>query len=160
MWPAPRFISAAMVGFESRDIDGIWYEAGIADPFAIPWYRREGASWRHVFVSSGWRGIWETPGWMHAMRAIADPIDQDPLPETGKMWLGEMLDGNLVVRRWIPIQGGPRDLAPHVTFNGATDLQVGATLLLVGARVGVNPLEILDFLLGFAGQDIAGDDPK
>ena len=38
-------------------------------------------------------------------------------------------------------------------------MQVGATLLLIGARVGFNPLEFFDFLLGFAGYDIAGDDP-
>jgi len=31
---------------------------------------------------------------------------------------------------------------------------------VVAARVGINPLEILDFLLGFLGLDIAGDDPR
>ena len=40
-----------------------------------------------------------------------------------------------------------------------TDLQLGAHLLLINARLGFNPLEFLDFLLGFAGVDIAGDDP-
>jgi hypothetical protein len=31
---------------------------------------------------------------------------------------------------------------------------------VVGGRVGFNPLELLDFLLGLGGLDIAGDDPQ
>jgi hypothetical protein len=46
------------------------------------------------------------------------------------------------------------------SFHELTDLQVGATAGVVAARVGINPLEILDFLLGFLGLDIAGDDPR
>ena len=47
-----------------------------------------------------------------------------------------------------------------LAFKEATDLQLGGTLLLVSARVGVNPLEIVDFLAGLVGLDPAGDDPK
>ena len=43
-------------------------------------------------------------------------------------------------------------------FNRATDFEAGATLAVLSVRVGVNPLEILDFLLGFCGFDIARDD--
>ncbi len=46
------------------------------------------------------------------------------------------------------------------TFNRITDLELGASALLVSARVGINPLEIVDFILGFVGFDIANDDPK
>ena len=40
----------------------------------------------------------------------------------------------------------------------AWDIEVGATLGLVYARVGFSPGEFLDFLLGWFGVDIAGDD--
>ena len=41
----------------------------------------------------------------------------------------------------------------------ATDLEIGCSAILVSGRVGINPLEMLDFLLGFVGLDIANDDP-
>ncbi len=151
--------SGAMIGYDSRDVDGAWFEARVSDPFAIHWYRREGASWGFALNASGWRGVWESLGFLDALDEFDEPFDQEPLPETGSILRGEMLDGNVSVSRWLPIPGGP-DPAPLVSFNTATDLQVGATLLLLGARAGFNPLEFLDFLLGFAGQDIAGDDPQ
>ena len=40
----------------------------------------------------------------------------------------------------------------------ATDFEVGATVIALSFRVGINPLEIVDFLLGFVGLDIAMDD--
>ena len=45
-----------------------------------------------------------------------------------------------------------------LAFKEATNLEVGGTLLLVSASVGLNPLEIVDFLAGFVGLDPAGDD--
>ena len=38
------------------------------------------------------------------------------------------------------------------------DLEVGAFALILGARVGFSPGEFVDFLLGWFGVDIAGDD--
>ena len=87
-------------------------------------------------------------------------IDQDPLPETGTRVGGELLDGKVTVRRWLPIPGLAKETSPLFSFNTATDLQLGAHLLLINARLGFNPLEFLDFLLGFGGLDIAGDDPS
>jgi len=46
------------------------------------------------------------------------------------------------------------------SLHSWTDLEASVTALVVSARVGVNPLEILDFALGFLGLDIAGDDPE
>jgi hypothetical protein len=152
--------SGAMVGFDSREIDGAWFEARVSDPFAIHWYRREGTSWGYALNSSGWRGAWESLGWLDALDELDEPIDQEGLPETGTIFRGEMLDGKITVSRWLPIPGGPDDPSPLFAFATASDIQAGATLLVIGARVGFNPLEFLDFLLGFAGQDIAGDDPQ
>lgn len=38
--------------------------------------------------------------------------------------------------------------------------EASVSALLVNARVGVNPVEIIDFILGFANIDIAGDDEE
>ena len=45
------------------------------------------------------------------------------------------------------------------TFHNATRIEAEAALGVVSIRAGINPLEIIDFLLGFLGFDIAGDDP-
>jgi hypothetical protein len=67
-----------------------------------------------------------------------------------------------VVGFWLPFERykvGSCELKQSA-FNSTTDLQAGLTLGVVSARVGVNPLEIVDFLLGFVGLDIAGDDER
>lgn len=64
---------------------------------------------------------------------------------------------------WLPwLVPSPQDYADDdpTLFYELTDVEIGGTLGIVSARVGINPLEILDFLLGLAGMDIAGDDPK
>ena len=152
--------ASAMMGFESRDIDGPWYEAHASAPYAIPWYRREGKSWGYALGSSGWRGTWEALDWLDALVEVDEMIDQDALPETGTRVGGELLDGKVTVRRWLPIPGLVEETSPLFSFNTATDLQLGAHLLLINARLGFNPLEFLDFLLGFGGLDIADDDPS
>jgi len=51
-------------------------------------------------------------------------------------------------------------MVPFWTFHNATDLSAGVTLGVVSARAGLNPLEIIDFALGFVGLDIGRDDPR
>ena len=51
----------------------------------------------------------------------------------------------------------PREL--EKTVWQASSFEVGATLGVIEARVGINPMEILDFLVGIFGLDLAGDDP-
>jgi len=41
---------------------------------------------------------------------------------------------------------------------GATEFGLGAQLVIVGADVGVDPLEIVDFLAGLLFLDLVGDD--
>jgi len=38
--------------------------------------------------------------------------------------------------------------------------EASISALVVNARVGINPVEILDFILGFTTVDIAGDDEQ
>jgi hypothetical protein len=51
-------------------------------------------------------------------------------------------------------------VAPHWSFHNSTDLSAGITAGFASARLGVNPLEFLDFTLGYAGLDIGRDDPE
>jgi hypothetical protein len=158
--PALGFLSsAAMFGSESRDIDGWWYEARVSDPYATFWYWRSGRSLGIALNSSGWRGVWETLDWLDAIDEIDETFDQQAPEQMSTVQGAVMLDDSLIIGRWLPIPGEADERSPLWTFNTASDLQLGATLLLVGARVGFNPLEFLDLLLGFAGYDIAGDDP-
>lgn len=50
------------------------------------------------------------------------------------------------------------DDVPYGPEYGPTEVDVGLHLLLVGADVGIDPLEIADFLSGFLLVDIEGDD--
>jgi hypothetical protein len=153
------FAVSAQLGFESRNIDGPWYEASVSDPYALSWFRRENVPWGYALNLSGWRGVWESLDWLDAVDELDEWVDQEPLPETGTVVEGERLDQSVKVSRWLPITGGHGEPGRLWSFNTATDLQVGAHLILVNARVGFNTLEFIDFLLGFAGYDIAGDDP-
>lgn len=45
-------------------------------------------------------------------------------------------------------------------FRELTDFEIGGTLGVVSARVGINPLEIVDLALSPFGLDIAGDDNR
>ena len=45
------------------------------------------------------------------------------------------------------------------SFHNSTRVEAEVSLGVVSVRAGLNPLEIIDFLLGFLGFDIAGDDP-
>jgi hypothetical protein len=56
-------------------------------------------------------------------------------------------------RSWFPV-------LQELAFHDLTDLEAGGTILFVSVRAGINPLEIIDFVLGFIGVDIAKDDPK
>jgi hypothetical protein len=143
--------SSAKVGFESRDVHGAFYEVGTSDPHAAFWAKRHGASLGQALNSSGWRAAYEVHEYEAAIIAVGHPHGQDRPEILVTEIRGEELDGILEEKTWLPFD-------PDLSFTNATDLQVGATALLVSARAGFNTLEFLDFLLGFVGLDIAGDD--
>ena len=152
------FGAAAMFGWDSRDVEGLFYEARTSDPYATFWFRRDGFDWGDALNGSGFRGAFEVRSCEVAIEAIGDGIDDDPPEDLGVVAQGEVLKGALYAGRWLPIPGKADEASPLGAFHTLTDLQLGVSALLVQARVGVNPLEILDFLLGFVGLDIANDD--
>ncbi len=162
--PSLGILSAsAMYGVDTRHVEGLFYEARTSEPYATFWSMSRGFSTLDALNSTGWRGAFEVHSVDVAIEAIADVDPQAPPEELGVEveGEGEVLAGRISIGRWLPLprQSRKREF-PLWTYNTATDFQAGATLLLVAARAGVNVLETLDFLLGFAGFDIAGDDPK
>jgi hypothetical protein len=143
--------AAAMVGSDSRDIYGVFLETRTSEPLATLWESQEGASFPSALNRSGWRAAFEAEAYETAFAAVSDPLRQERpdvlFPESDEVELAETLE----IGRWLPIP-------PDVTYNSATDLQVGATALLFSIRTGVNPLELFDFLAGLLGLDPAGDD--
>jgi hypothetical protein len=161
--PSLGILSAsAMFGSDSRKVEGLFYEARTSEPYATYWMKARGFPTTDALNTTGWRGAFEVHSVDIAIDAIADPSPDEPPEELGVEVEGrEVLAGRISVGRWLPIPLKSRGRTfPLWTFNTATDFQAGATLLLVSARAGVNVLETFDFLLGFAGLDIAGDDEK
>ena len=98
---------------------------------------------------SGWRAALKVKRFQTAFLAVGGPVGQKPTEifELDETDVAATLDEGV----WLPIP-------PELSFKETTDLQMGATLLLVTVRAGFNLLEFVDFLLGFGGLDIAGDD--
>jgi hypothetical protein len=145
--------ASASLGFESRDVYGTFYQVSASDPHAMFWAHGRGKSWLNALNSSGWRAAFQVQRVSTAFMAVGSPVEYEPPQVIVGEMQGMEVAGSLVEGRWLPIP-------PRTDFNDATDFQLGATLLLVSARAGVNVLETCDFLLGFFGLDIAGDDPK
>ncbi len=160
-WPSVGFLgTGAMYGWDSREIEGRFFEARISEPYATYWFRKDGFGWVDALNGTGFRGAFEVKSFEVAIDALTLPVDDEPHEDVGVVWEGEVLAGRLYAGRWLPIPGRADKASPLGSFNELTDFQLGATLLLVQARLGLNPLEILDFLLGFAGVDIANDDEE
>ena len=149
--------ASAMLGYDSRDVYGEFYEVRTSMPYSIDWDRKEGASWPDAINGTGWRAAFEAHQYHEAIAAIWQPAGQDRPEVMVAEVEGVELDGTIGTGRWFPIPA-KGDKEPLLTFNNATDFQVGAILLLFSARAGLNPLEFLDFLLGFVSIDIANDD--
>jgi hypothetical protein len=160
--PSLGILSAsAMFGSDTRKVEGLFFEARTSEPYATYWSRSKGAPIADALNTTGWRGAFEVHSVDVAIKAIAEADPQTPPEQLGVEGEGEVLAGRISVGRWLPIpRQTRREQFPVWTFNTATDFQVGATLLLVSARAGVNFLETLDLLLGLVGFDIAGDDEQ
>lgn len=61
--------------------------------------------------------------------------------------------------KWINTLGKTDGITEQPSlFSRATDIELGVMLGIAGARLRVNPLEIVDFTLGILGLDIAKED--
>ena len=125
-----------MYGWESRHCSGMWVEQETFWP----------ASSVIGFLFRGWNEGNRNSG------AYFAPY--------GRM-LGDRLhppQNKTVHQRNMIVGIGNRDEPQSSAFNTITDFECGATLGIISARAGINPLEIVDFIFGFVGIDIANDD--
>ncbi len=144
--------ASAMIGSDSRDVDGVYYQVGMNEPHASFWaHRAKEGKWGPALNESGWRAAFEVHRYDVAFAAIGHPHGQERPEVVVAEFEGATLDGTLEEARWLPNPD-------QANFAGATDFQMGATALIMSVRASVNPLEFIDFLLGFGGLDIAGDD--
>lgn len=66
-------------------------------------------------------------------------------------------DATHVETVWFPLLSRPRR-ARATRFREVSAIEVGGTVLVVSARAGINPLELVDFLAGLVGLDPSRDD--
>jgi hypothetical protein len=120
------------VGFEDRNVIGIWDDWEIYAPVISI-----------VAITQKHKGKYDVSYSRSVEQVLYPSATRSPRSQKAGRWINiKSLDN-----------GRPM-------FNRATNIEVGASLLFVSARAGINPLEIVDFILGFFGIDIANDDPK
>lgn len=150
--------ASAMIGFDTRKVDGVFFEGRTSEPYATIWTRNIGTPWGQALNSTGWRAAFEAHQFQAALTETSH-VPQRERPEALIAIVEEKeLDGTLDVGGWLPIPRRTQTWESLFSFGNTTDLQAGAQLLFITARIGFNPLEFIDFLGGFAGADIAGDD--
>lgn len=120
------------VGFEDRNVLGVWDEREMFAPVLTA-----------IAIAQKHKGKYDI--------SYARSVEETRFP------LASRSPKSQKAGRWINIKSVEHG---RTLFNRATNLEVGVSLVLVSARVGINPLEIVDFALGFVGLDIAKDDPK
>jgi hypothetical protein len=119
------------IGFEDRDTKGLW------DEFEVLWPTL----------------LWFPDGGIHGSEeaCFSRLLSTSFAKSTGEKAYVDRLDV------WF---GRPLSKREEPACHSAGELQIGVTFFLVSVRMGINPPEITDLLLGFFGVDIAGDYPK
>lgn len=151
---------AAMYGSEARDASGVVFQKRVSFPYTFVTAARDGKSLLGALNYTGFLSSYKVTGFQRGFEEIDRTLDAVPPREMGLEVKGVRYGGELVGGRWLPLPGVADDYSRIFSFHQLTNFHVGGHAGVVGARVGFNPLEFLDFLLGFAGVDIAGDDPN
>jgi len=147
------------VGFETREADSYFYTARVSFPMSIFDARAEGAGILEALNSTGWTVSYKVPTLQRGLEEADTPLDRREPREFQQEIDGRVYGGSQRTGHWLPIPGS-KDAGPYFTFNAITDFNAGAMVGPFAGRVGVNPLEVVDLLLGFVGLDIACDDPE
>jgi len=135
------------VGHLERDFPAQWTQFEVCDPMLTVWYEDAGP---HRFLASRFSMSGPFPDASVVRDTLARPLK---FPRGSK---GYSVDAD----RWLGIPNAQLDKQEKpYDLSKVTDLELGATFFVVSARAGLNPLEFIDFLLGFAGVDFMNDDP-
>jgi hypothetical protein len=129
--------SSCRVGHESRTSTGAWIDLAPVWPMC----RALAGDMLPIEFEE------EAPWWLSSCH-IQGPLRMDGLlnrPASGRSWIPEFIyDPDGFKSTWV---------------SSVTALELGVMAGVAGVRVGLNPLEMVDFCLGFVGLDIAKDDP-
>ena len=146
------------VGNYSRDIGGLFFHKRISVPYSVGYLATRDRGVLSSLNSTGWDGVYQIGGLQRAFEEIDRPLSTRPPREIGREVRGRVEGGDLREGAWLPFPDSSRDAPVASSFMDWTQFEGGAQVGPFGGRAGFNPLELLDFLLGFGGIDIAGDD--
>jgi hypothetical protein len=146
------------IGYDGRESDDFFYSARVSFPQSIFTARAEGAGILEALNSTGWVVSYKQPSLQKALEEADKFLSRKPPREFGQIIDGRTYGGTQRTGHWLPIPGRT-DAGPYFTYNALTDFNAGLMVGPFAGRAGVNPLELVDLLLGFVSLDIAGDDP-
>jgi hypothetical protein len=146
------------VGVLGRDVQGFIAETQVSAPYAYRFARQNGWGLLEALNFSGWRAQYAVGGVQRGFEEVDKPLKPVAPREFGRVVGGQRFGGELHGGRWLPLPSAAAQFSPLFDFDTATELGAGAHVAIFAARIGVNPLEFADFLLGFAGLDIGRDD--
>jgi len=146
------------IGFESREVYGVFFHKRISFPYAPSYLLDRERPTLSALNSTGWSAMYQVSGFQRAFEEIDRPLSTDPPREFGKTREGRYYGGYVREGAWIPVPDAAREHPATKRFTEWTQFELGGQAGIVGGRIGFNPIELADFLLGFAGVDFAADD--
>jgi hypothetical protein len=152
------FSEAALLGTEARNASGAIFHKRVSFPYTFVVAARDGKSLLAALNYTGYSSAFKVTGVQRGFEEIDRPLDALPPREVGLEIDGVRYGGELRGGRWLPLPSLADEYSSLFSFRSLTDFHVGGHAGIFGARVGFNPLEFFDFVLGFGGLDIAGDD--
>ncbi len=148
------------VGLESRDVGGVYFQKRISFPYSVSYFRDQDRPLLSSLNSTGWLASFQVRGFQRAFEEIDRPLSTRPPREFGRTIDDLTYGGEVREGAWIGVPDSARKDPLAGSFMEWTRFELGGQGGIVGGRIGFNPLEFVDLLLGFAGLDIAGDDPQ
>lgn len=154
------FSETSLLGNEARQASGYVFQKRVSFPYTFVTAARDGKGLLGALNYTGFLATYKVTGFQRGFEEIDRTLDAVAPREFGLEIEGVRYGGGVVGGRWLPLPGLADDYSRIFTFHQLTNFHVGAHAGIIGARVGFNPLELFDFLLGLGGLDIAGDDPQ
>jgi hypothetical protein len=158
--PSLGFYGAKTVAFgvEGRDVEGFIVDSSLTFPYSVVYALEQGSGFFEALNFTGWHTSYAVTALQRGFEEADRPLEPRAPREFQQRIGGHFYGGATRGGRWLPLRSAADRFSPRLRFGDLTRFELGGHLGIGAVRVGVNPLELIDFLLGFAGLDIAGDD--